>query len=105
MVQTCYCFGCIFSGAGVVSAILDRDVVRRLASAPPISTEPANPGPVSWSTIMSHRWCRQEHINILELRAVSSAVGVLSHPQSLCRRLLLLSDSQVAIGALSKGRS
>jgi hypothetical protein len=93
-------------GLGVVSAVLDQDVIMRLASAPPISPEPVNPGPASWSTIMSHQWGRQEHINVLELRAVSSAVRwVLSHPQSLCRRLLLLSDSQVAVGALSKGRS
>jgi hypothetical protein len=93
-------------GFGVVSTVLERDLMMRLASAPPISSEPANPGPASWSTIMSHKWIRQEHINVLELRAASSAVRwVLSHPLSLRRRLLLLSDSQVAVGALSKGRS
>ena len=42
----------------------------------------------------------------LELRSVSTAVRwVLSHPSSLCGRMLLLCDSQVAVGALSKGRS
>lgn len=93
-------------GLGVVASCLPNSVVSRLSAAPPISNVPVDPGPSSWSTIISHGWLRQEHINILELRAASSAVRwVLSHPSSLCRRLLLLSDSQVAVGALSKGRS
>jgi len=42
----------------------------------------------------------------LELRAVLTAVRwVLSLPQSVNKRLLVLCDSQVALGAVSKGRS
>ena len=62
---------------------------------------------VSWSIIASSRWkYGSEHINSLELRAVSTAVKwSLSFPSSLGRKLLLFSDSLVAIGALRKGRS
>ena len=49
---------------------------------------------------------RSEHINDLELRSVCTAVRwVLTSPDSIERRVLLLSDSQVAVGALTKGRT
>jgi hypothetical protein len=61
----------------------------------------------SWSVIASSRWkFGAEHINSLELRAFSTAVRwSLSFPYSLGQKLLVFSDSQVAIGALRKGRS
>jgi hypothetical protein len=60
----------------------------------------------NWYPIISSGWNWEEHINQLELRSVSTAIRwVLSHPSSSRGRLLLLSDSQVAVGALSKGRS
>ena len=60
-----------------------------------------------WSTIVSSRWEREEHINSLEMRA---AITAIQWTLSLARnavnsRLLLLSDSTTAVGALSKGRS
>jgi hypothetical protein len=61
-----------------------------------------------WYAIVSSPWREPEHINSLELRAISTAIRhVVSRaaPFPIRRRLLLLSDSQVAIGALSKGRS
>jgi len=59
-----------------------------------------------WSTIISSKWRSAEHINILELRAVISAIRwALSYPSSMGCRVLVLSDSAVAVGALSKGRS
>jgi hypothetical protein len=59
-----------------------------------------------WRTIVSAPWMRSEHINVLELRAVDTALRwVASSPLSISRRVLVLSDSQVAIGALNKGRS
>ena len=63
--------------------------------------------PTRWSEIVAKPWKRQdEHINHLELRSVNTAVRwVLSSPQSIGRRVLLLSDSQVAVGCLTKGRS
>ena len=60
-----------------------------------------------WSVIAASPWKpNDEHINSLEIRASSTAIRwVLSHPHSIGRRLLLLSDSEVAVGCLSKGRS
>lgn len=62
-----------------------------------------------WRTLIAAPWRGgdEEHINSYEIRAVSTAVRrVLSQPhQSIRHRLLILSDSQVAVGALSKGRS
>ncbi|MDO9355796.1 MAG: hypothetical protein Q7T55_19015, partial [Solirubrobacteraceae bacterium] len=59
-----------------------------------------------WSTIVSSQWRFEEHINVLELRAISTAVRwALSQPAALGARLLILSDSTVAVAALAKGRS
>ena len=61
-----------------------------------------------WSTIVSSPWSKSdEHINSFELRSATTAIRwALSFPQSLPHRcLLLLSDSQVAVGCLTKGRS
>ena len=59
-----------------------------------------------WSTLVASPWREEEHINSLEIRSISTAVRrVLSNPLSINRRLLILSDSQVAVGALTKGRS
>jgi hypothetical protein len=59
-----------------------------------------------WRTIVSSHWNRTEHINVLECRALTTAVRwCLSHPLSTDRRLLLLSDSGVVVGAVRKGRS
>jgi hypothetical protein len=60
-----------------------------------------------WHTAVSARWREPgEHINQFELRATSTALRrALSSPSSTRHRILLLSDSQVAVGALSKGRT
>jgi len=59
-----------------------------------------------WSTIVSARWRDEEHINVLELRALTTGVKwVCSHPLSAGHRVWMLSDSSVVIGAVSKGRS
>jgi hypothetical protein len=56
--------------------------------------------------VISHAWMREEHINALELRAANVAVRwILSSPKSIGSRIVMLSDSQVAVGSLSKGRS
>jgi hypothetical protein len=60
----------------------------------------------NWSTIVSARWRQHEHINIYELRALATAVRwVCSFPSAIGRRVLVLNDSQVVVGAVSKGRS
>lgn len=59
-----------------------------------------------WKTAVSSRWRRSEHINVLECRAVLTALRwLLSRPSLIGRRVLLLSDSAVAVAALNKGRS
>lgn len=61
---------------------------------------------MSWSEIISSPWRNSsEHINVLELRAVTSAVRwVLSHPSGMCSRLLMFCDSQVVIPSVLRGR-
>ena len=57
-------------------------------------------------TIVSKRWEGEEHINVLELRAVLLAVHhVLSYRSSLCSRVFVLLDSTVAFFSAWKGRS
>ncbi len=68
--------------------------------------ELSDPGDARWSDIVASRWRFPDHINVLEIRAVSAAVRwALKFPNSFGHRLCILSDSQVAIGALRKGRS
>ena len=51
-------------------------------------------------------WESPESINKLEVRAMSTALRwALSSSLSIRRRLLLLSDSQAAVGAITKGRT
>lgn len=60
-----------------------------------------------WSTIVSSKWeNNEEHINSLELRSIMSGIKwCLSYPSAINHRLLMLSDSQVSVAVLSKGRS
>jgi len=78
-------------------------------SPPPLEPSPEIDGPLlaaRWRVIVAAPWREEEHINSLELRAASTALRwALSSPASVGRRVLLLSDSQVAVGALSKGRT
>jgi hypothetical protein len=60
----------------------------------------------TWSTIISSPWQSDEHINCRELRAAKAAVlWASSLPSALSSKVLLLSDSSVAVAVLSKGRS
>jgi len=78
---------------------VDADVAAEAVLDAPLLAAP-------WRVIVSSRWRATEHINKLELRSISTTLRwVASFPSSIRRRLLLLSDSQVAVGALSKGRS
>jgi hypothetical protein len=97
-------------GQGVVATpMADSAVFEKVASdlsVPDHGNLPAVLDHVRWSTIVSSRWERPEHINVLEVRAVSTAVRwMLSYPTSVSRRLLVLSDSLVAVYATSKGRT
>jgi hypothetical protein len=63
--------------------------------------------PSVWQTIVSVPWRRAgDHINVLELRAASTAVRwAISSPACTRTRILLLSDSAVSVFSLLKGRS
>jgi hypothetical protein len=55
---------------------------------------------------VSSPWRREEHINVLELRAVLTAMRWCnSVPPALNHRVLLFCDSAVVVAALAKGRS
>jgi hypothetical protein len=93
-------------GLGVVAARVPSDRVLSIASRPPVAVPSPPVDGISWSRIISSPWREPEHINVLETRAVTTAVRwALSSPDSIGRRLLLLSDSQVVVYAISKGRS
>jgi hypothetical protein len=81
------------SGSVAPKTAADEDIDHRVLNRP-------------WSTLIATAWRNEEHINTLEIRSISTAVRrVLSNPLSIRCRLLVLSDSQVAVGALTKGRS
>jgi hypothetical protein len=60
-----------------------------------------------WRTLFSMQWRRSgDHINVLEMRALLSAVRrAACSPAGAKKRLLALVDSTVALGVASKGRS
>jgi hypothetical protein len=59
-----------------------------------------------WTTIISARWHFHQHINVLELHALLSAVRwVLSRPSSIGNRLLCLIDNATAAYSIKKGRA
>ena len=89
------------TGFGVVATpVSEVDVLSTLEDSNRIAQEN------TWSTIISSRWKYEEHINVLELRAVSTAIRwILSRRLSLQSRVIFFCDSQVVVGAVSKGRS
>jgi hypothetical protein len=96
------------TGMGVVACNTGLQAVRAAAMSqaalePEAGTPPAVCNDLRWSTIVSRRWMDLEHINVLELRAVPTALRwALSRPVCI---ILLLCDSQVVVSCLSKGRS
>ena len=90
-------------GMGVVAAPLREDAAPRVVTGADSAALVASS---DWRTIISSRWRRPEHINVLELRALTTAVRwVLSFRQALNCRVLVLCDSLVVVGAVTKGRS
>lgn len=66
----------------------------------------AAPDQHHWSTIIASPWRRKEHINALEIRAVSSAVRwILSFSHSVGCHAAILCDSLVTVFSVTKGRS
>src|SRR3569623_1556764 len=64
---------------------------------------------VKWSTALSSPWVNEEHIYVLEVRAVLQACRwMVRRPLSFETngvRFVVLADSSATVGALTKGRS
>lgn len=59
-----------------------------------------------WTTLVSSRWARQEHVNVLETRALRTATRwALATRGSVGSDIVVLSDSAVVVAAAAKGRS
>ena len=59
-----------------------------------------------WSLVVKGQWKREEHNNVTEARGVAAVVRHLSRSsRSWGKRILIFTDSLVALGCLSKGRS
>lgn len=116
------------TGVGVCAVPVSPDVLRREAALAPVSGAPVRLDEAAeeksllesrppaalppelreqvWSVIVSSRWRWPAHINLLEVEAaLLSLRWVLSHPSAVGRRIVIYSDSRVAVGALTKGRS
>ena len=101
-------------GQGVVAADCARDHQDRmsLVAPPPTTDEPVNRSlhptleGVRWRVIVASAWRFAEHINALELRALTTGLRwALSSPHSVGSRLLVWCDSLVVVYAVRKGRS
>eukprot|EP00438_Fugacium_kawagutii_P027179 Skav234838 [mRNA] locus=scaffold1428:135350:140785:- [translate_table: standard] len=59
-----------------------------------------------WKTAQAYRWRRSEHINVLELRAILRSLEWRARTATFhsCR-FLHMSDSQICLAVLTKGRS
>ena len=90
---------------GALQRIRDADIDNVIA-APPVLPAARAVLNSSWVTLIAAQWRHEEHINSFELRAIDATVRrVLSSPSTIRSRLVLFSDSMVAVGSLSKGRS
>ena len=59
-----------------------------------------------WTCVWRHKWLRQEHINVQEGRALLRAAERVTQTCGRLRRQhLILTDSQVVLGVVQKGRS
>jgi len=57
-------------------------------------------------TVFAGRWKDEEHINVLEMRALIAAARHLGRSRgNWDRKFLIFTDSMVCLGALGKGRS
>jgi hypothetical protein len=93
-------------GQGVVAVQMDQNSLTEVSKLDDESRCVQVQQVPKWSTIVSSAWSEPEHINVLELRAIHTSIRwVLSHRHSITSRVLLFSDSQVAVCSVRKGRS
>ena len=60
---------------------------------------------LSWTALFSYRIVRGKHINLLELESLISLLRRIRREGTRTRRILVLVDSGVVLGVVSKGRS
>ena len=91
---------CEFRGSDIR---LDLGVVYRPDAVKRTSIDPRR---WLWRTAQAYRWSKREHINLLELRAVLRTLEWRSRSTAFhsCR-FMHLSDSQIVLAVLTKGRS
>ena len=81
---------------------LDLGVLYRPSAWPRMSIDPAK---WVWAQVLSAPWAKEEHINVLELRAGLLALRWRSRRADFCSsRFVHLMDSQVALAVATKGR-
>ena len=114
---------CKALAASFVSAMSEPDFFPDVAcEEPPQPRGPARPAPgerfpvpevascwddpLRWAELRRWTWRFPEHNNILEARASLAAVAtMMAKDRPFGRRAVLMTDSQVTLGALAKGRS
>ena len=80
-------------------------------SPPPLELTPSRCAcaalvtPAGWSVLFEYRFRAPDHINVLELTALTSLIKHLAHRGARRQRILCCVDSRVVLGAVSKGRS
>ena len=60
---------------------------------------------LEWTTLFSCRFLTGKHINLLELESLIGLLRRITRAGIRAKRLLVLVDSRVVLGAFSKGRS
>ena len=60
---------------------------------------------LKWTTLFSHRFLAGKHINLLELESLICLLRRIARAGIRAKRLLVLVDSRVVLGAVSKGHS
>lgn len=59
-----------------------------------------------WYDVTSAPWHAKEHINSFEMRAASTAIRwMLKRPNAIGTRVMMMNDSQVTVGVMTKGRT
>ena len=78
-----------------------------LGTRVPVPEVGTNWDPISrWKLLVAWKWRQSEHNNVLEMRAAVAAFDRATRSAAFWeKRILVISDSQVTIGALGKGRS
>ena len=97
------CIDASSRGAGVVYSTADKGDYRHLLHGGSISEwQRAR----NWKVAIKHRWQKEQHINILEGKALILGLRwFLRNTQNYGKRLIIGVDNQTLIGALEKGRS